>query len=210
MLKIAVLISGGGTNLQALINAIEGKELAAEINLVISNKRDAYGLIRAKNHRISTEILDIKKYPLREERQKALLQLLLDHKIDLVVLAGYLDILSEGIIKEYENRIMNIHPSLIPSFSGKGFYGERVHKEAIRRGVKISGATVHFVNEETDGGPIILQEAVAVEFCDDEESLQKKVLALEHKLLPRAVKLFAEGRLKIVDDRVEIINEIES
>lgn len=204
MLKIAVLISGGGTNLQALIDAIESREIAGKIEVVISSKEDAYGLVRAKNHGISTSVLKIDKLLGKAARDRALMQLLLDYQVDLVILAGYLGILSEEIIKEYSNRIINIHPSLIPSFSGRSFYGVRVHREAIIRGVKLSGATVHFVNEVTDGGPIILQEAIAVDFEDDEVSLQKKVLNIEHRLLVKAVRLYSEGRLEVIDNRVKI------
>lgn len=206
-IRIAVLISGGGTNLQALIDEIGRGNIPGEIVLVISNKKDVYGLERAKKHGIKTMVADRESYPDRKQRDIAICTALEEESIDLIVLAGYLAIVPDFIIEKYRNRIINIHPSLIPSFCGKGFYGEKVHQEAIKRGVKISGATVHFVDEETDGGPIILQETVTVDFNDDAESLQKKVLEVEHNILPRAVKLFAEGKLRVEGNRVETISE---
>ncbi|WP_026478907.1 phosphoribosylglycinamide formyltransferase [Alkaliphilus transvaalensis] len=204
-IKIAVLISGGGSNLQALIDSIEKGDIAAEIKLVISNKVDAYGLTRASNHHIKTVVLDRHTYPNLEERDSKLLEILQKEEIDLVVLAGYLAILPSSFIETFSNRIINIHPSLLPSFGGKGYYGLRVHEEVIKRGVKVTGATVHFVNEETDGGPIILQESVGVEFEDTAEAIQKKVLKIEHQLLPLAVKLFAEGKIEVVGNRVKLL-----
>ncbi|SCY72411.1 phosphoribosylglycinamide formyltransferase [Alkaliphilus peptidifermentans] len=204
-LKVAVLISGGGTNLQALIDEIEKGYINAEIKLVISSNKNAYGLIRAEKHNIPTIIVDRYNYSNKDKRQKMVLDTLEKNQIDLVVLAGYLEIISNEVIEGFRNRIINIHPSLIPSFSGRGYYGERVHQEAIARGVKVSGATVHFVNEETDGGPIIIQEAISVEYEDNEKTLQMKVLKLEHKILPQAVKLFSEGRIEVVKNRVRIM-----
>ena len=203
-LKIAVLISGGGSNLQALIDHIAKGQIKGEISLVISSSLDAYGLQRATLAGIKTAVIDRKSYPDKELRDQRLLQALLNQKIDLVVLAGYLQILSPEMIQAYPNRIINIHPSLLPSFSGKGYYGMKVHEAAIQRGVKISGATVHFVNEETDGGPIILQEPLVVEAEDDAQGLQKKVLELEHQILPQAVKLFVEGKLTVKENKVYI------
>ncbi|SNS83206.1 formyltetrahydrofolate-dependent phosphoribosylglycinamide formyltransferase [Anaerovirgula multivorans] len=206
-IKIAVLISGGGTNLQALIDAVEAGYIEGEIALVISNKKDVLGIARAKAHGIKTIVLEKSTYGFREKRDAALLEALEKNNIDLIVLAGYLAIVPDMIIQKYRNRIINIHPSLIPSFCGDGYYGEKVHEAALERGVKVTGATVHFVNEVTDGGPIILQEAVVVDFEDDTKGLQQKVLQVEHRLLPQAVKLFAEGRLEVVGNRVKINRE---
>lgn len=203
-IKIAVLISGGGTNLQALIDKVEAGGIDGEISLVISNKKDAYGLVRAREHGIKSMVLERNSYESRERRDEALLEILEENETHLIVLAGYLAIVPDIIIEKFRNKIMNIHPSLIPSFCGNGFYGEKVHEAVLGRGVKVTGATVHFVNEVTDGGPIILQETVAVDFDDDVKSLQQKVLKIEHKLLPLAVKLFAEGRLKVIGNRVKI------
>lgn len=203
-IKMAVLISGSGTNLQALIDAVEAGEINGEITLVISNRKDVYGLQRAKKHGIESVVLTKSAYGSCEKRDEVLLQILEEKEIDLIILAGYLAILPRTIIERYTNKIINIHPSLIPSFCGDGYYGERVHAAALERGVKITGATVHFVNEITDGGPIILQETVAVDFDDDVEKLQKKVLEVEHKLLPLAVKLFAEGKLEVIGNYVKI------
>ena len=207
-LKIAVFLSGGGSNLQALIDGVSNNTLPVEIALIISNKSGAYGLTRGRENGIKAVSLDRKAFPCQDEVKVEMLRLLKEEKIDLIVLAGYLQLVPEEIIIQYRNRIINIHPSLIPSFSGKGYYGERVHEAAYNRGVKLSGATVHFVNEEMDGGPIILQEAVAIEFNDTPKRIQEKVLCLEHRLLPMAVKLFAEGRLRVVNNRVEIRSEV--
>lgn len=192
MVKIAVFISGGGSNLQALIDQ---HITNGEIALVISSKESAYGLNRAREANI--EALCIKD-------QDEILNKLKKEKIDLIVLAGYLSIISEDIIKEYENRIINIHPSLIPSFCGKGYYGLRVHEAAFKRGVKVSGATVHFVNGVVDGGPIILQKAIDVSGAQDPEMMQKMVLDIEHEILPRAVELYCDNKLEIEDGRVVI------
>lgn len=203
-IKIAVLISGGGTNLQAIIDGVEENYIPGKITLVVSNKKEVFGLQRAKKHGIETKVMTKAEYGSTEKRDVALLKLLKEKEIDLVVLAGYLAILPKEIIKGYKNRIINVHPSLIPSFSGDGFYGEKVHEAALNRGVKVSGATVHFVNEITDGGPIILQETVDIDFHDNAKRIQEKVLKIEHKILPLAVKLFAEGRLEVVENRVKI------
>ena len=192
MVKIAVFISGGGSNLQALI---DHHITNGEIALVISSKESAYGLNRAREANI--EALCIKD-------QDEILNKLKKEKIDLIVLAGYLSIISEDIIKEYENRIINIHPSLIPSFCGKGYYGLRVHEAAFKRGVKVSGATVHFVNGVVDGGPIILQKAIDVSGAQNPEMMQKMVLDIEHEILPRAVELYCDNKLEIEDGRVVI------
>lgn len=206
MLKIAVLVSGGGTNLQALIDAERRGEIVnGEISLVISSKSDAFALERAKNADIPCEVLIRKQYATMEEYDRALIGLLQKHQIDLIVLAGFMTIISDRVINAYRNRIINVHPSLIPAFCGEGFYGLRVHEAALQRGVKLTGATIHFVNEVCDGGPIILQKAVAVSHDDTAQTLQKRVMEeAEWKLLPQAVSLFCQGKLEIEHDRVKI------
>jgi phosphoribosylglycinamide formyltransferase-1 len=203
-LKIGVLISGSGTNLQSIIDNVEKGHIDGKITVVISNKADAYGLERAKKHNIKSVFVDQKDYEDSESYNEAVLKELKNCGVELVVLAGYLKILSRHFIDTYKNRIINIHPSLIPSFCGKGYYGLKVHEEAVNYGVKVSGATVHFVDEEADSGPIIIQETVKVDYTDTPEKLQKKVLKIEHKILPLAVKLFCEGRLDVVGRKVEI------
>lgn len=196
MVRIAVLISGGGTNLQSLIDAVNNNYINGEIALVVSNKADAYGLERAKNAGIKAEFI-------RDE--DLLIKRLAEEKIELIVLAGYLAIVSDRLISYYENRIMNIHPSLIPAFCGPGYYGLHVHRAVLKRGVKLSGATVHFVSNVVDGGPIILQEAIDISSAETPEEIQKMVLVnVEHKLLPLAVKLYCENKLEIVNERVII------
>ena len=196
MVRIAVLISGGGTNLQSLIDAVNNNYINGEIALVVSNKADAYGLERAKNAGIKAEFI-------RDE--DLLIQRLAEEKIELIVLAGYLAIVSDRLIGLYENRIMNIHPSLIPAFCGPGYYGLHVHRAVLKRGVKLSGATVHFVSNVVDGGPIILQESIDISSAETPEEIQKMVLVnVEHKLLPLAVKLYCENKLEIVNERVII------
>ena len=199
MVKIAVLVSGGGTNLQALIDAQERGEIHnGAISLVIASNPQAYALERARTHNIPAAVLRRRDFPSVEEFDQALLDTLEEHGIGLVVLAGYLSILSERVTKAYRNKIINIHPSLIPSFCGEGFYGLRVHEAALSRGVKLTGATVHFVNETADEGPIILQKAVEVREGDTPEILQKRVMEeAEWKLLPHAVSLFCEGRIEV-------------
>ena len=197
MVRIAVLISGSGTNLQSLIDAYLNNEINGEIALVVSNRKKAYGLERAKNANI--EAMHIKDEDL-------LIQTLQEEKIDLIVLAGYLAIVSDKLINLYENRIINIHPSLIPSFCGNGFYGIHVHEHAFNRGVKVSGATVHFVSNVVDGGPIILQRAIDISDCNSPEEIQLKILYnIEHKILVEAVKLYCDNKLKIENERVLII-----
>ena len=203
-MRFAVLISGSGTNLQTLIDKVSSKELNGEISTVFSNRKSAFGLERAKKAGIPTEYISRANFKSDEEYDLELLKILRNCETDFIVLAGYLRILTPVIINEYRNRIINIHPSLIPSFCGEGFYGMYVHEAAIKRGVKLSGATVHFVNEETDGGAIILQEAVSVEPFDTAESLQKKVLEAEHRLLPLAVGYFLDGKILIDGDKVSI------
>lgn len=199
--RIAVLVSGGGTNLQALIDSCQRGVVNGEIVVVISDRENAYALERARNYGIKAIYMDRKQSGGRliEELQK------LD--IELVVLAGYLTILDRSVVEAYEGRIINIHPSLIPAFCGKGFYGDKVHKAAIEYGVKVSGATVHFVDEGTDSGPIILQEPVRVLEEDTAETLAARVLEVEHRLLTEAVRLFCEGRLRIEGRKVIVVKE---
>ena len=192
--KIGVLISGGGTNLQSLIDNIENGYIDAEISVVISNKKDVYGLTRAKNKGIDNIYIDREKCNSSLEYDREIMKELERRNVELVVLAGYIKILGKEFVERYEKRIINVHPSLIPSFCGKGFYGKKVHQAAIDYGVKITGATVHFVDAGTDTGPIILQEVVKVEKQETVETLQKKVLEVEHKILPKAVKLYCEGK----------------
>ena len=206
MLRLAVLVSGGGTNLQALIDAIaSGSIQNAEIAAVISNKKDAYALERAKKHGIRGICVSPKDYESREAFHQALAETLDDVQAGLVVLAGYLVILPEIIIQKYRNRIINIHPSLIPSFCGAGCYGLKVHELALKRGVRVTGATVHFVDEGTDTGPIILQKAVEVKQGDTPEILQRRGMEeAEWHILPEAVHLIANGKARVEDGRVVI------
>lgn len=199
---MAVLVSGGGTNLQTLIDSVEAGGINGEIALVISDREKAYALERAEKHGIKAVYID------RRSCTERIMQELQDMDIELVVLAGFLSILDIELVKAYEGRIINIHPSLIPSFCGKGFYGEKVHKAAVEYGVKLSGATVHFVDEGTDSGPIILQEAVQVYPEDTAEQLAERVLQVEHRLLPEAVRLYCEGRLRIEGRKVIITREV--
>ncbi len=198
--KIAVLVSGGGTNLQALIDAQNNGIInSGEISLVIANNKDAYALTRAHNAEINTACVLKKECSSQREFEDRIIKLLSDNDIDLIVLAGFMSILSEYFTSQYTNRILNIHPSLIPSFCGKGFYGLKVHEAALEKGVKVTGATVHFVNEIPDGGEIILQKAVNIRDNDTPETLQKRVMRLaEWKILPQAVELVSN---KIISDR---------
>ena len=199
MLRIAVLVSGGGTNLQAIIDGVNsGKIHNTEIAVVISNNRKAYALDRARNNNIPAECISPKSFADREEFHRALLAAVDSYKVDLIVLAGFLVAIPEIMIKAYTNRIINIHPSLIPSFCGNGFYGLHVHEKALERGVKITGATVHFVDEGTDTGPIIYQKAVEVLEGDTPEILQKRVMEqAEWKILPQAINDIANGKIAI-------------
>ena len=199
MLKLAVLVSGGGTNLQAIIDAISaGKITNACISVVISNNVNAYALERARAHGIEALCISPKDFESREAFNQAFLEKLNSYNVDLVVLAGFLVVLPEMMIKEYENRIVNIHPSLIPSFCGKGFYGLKVHEGVLARGVKVTGATVHFVDEGTDTGPIILQKAVEVKQGDTPEVLQRRVMEqAEWVILPKAIDLIANGKVSV-------------
>lgn len=202
--KIGVLVSGGGTNLQALIDEVEKNCINGEIVLVISDKKDAYALERAKKHNISSLYIDKKQYTDKADFNRSMMEALDAAGVELVVLAGFMTILHSDFVKHYQGRIINIHPSLIPSFCGNGYYGERVHQAAIAYGVKLSGATVHFVDEGTDTGAIILQAAVAVDSDDTAETLAAKVLKLEHKLLPEAVRLYCDRRLEVEGRKVRI------
>lgn len=206
MLNIAVLVSGGGTNLQALIDAQNAGQIEnGALSLVISSKADAYALERAKQAGISTRVLLRREFARQADYDAALLALLAEYQIDLVVLAGFMTIISETVIHEYENKIINVHPALIPSFCGPGFYGLHVHEAALEKGVKVSGATVHFVNEVCDGGPIILQKAVEVRQDDTPETLQRRIMEqAEWKLLPEAVSLFCAGKIAVENGRTII------
>lgn len=206
MLKLAVLVSGGGTNLQAIIDAIgAGKITNACISVVISNNVNAYALERARAHGIEALCISPKDFESREAFNQAFLEKLNSYNVDLVVLAGFLVVLPEMMIKEYENCIVNIHPSLIPSFCGKGFYGLKVHEGVLARGVKVTGATVHFVDEGTDTGPIILQKAVEVKQGDTPEVLQRRVMEqAEWVILPKAIDLIANGKVSVKDGHVII------
>ena len=193
--NIAVLVSGGGTNLQSIIDAVEAGKINGQIKLVISNKEGAYGLERAKKHNIRAVF---------EKDEQAIIDIMKENKIDLVVLAGFLKILSPNFTKAFENRIINIHPSLIPSFCGKGYYGLKVHEAAIEYGVKVSRATVHFVDENADTGPIIRQDTVEVFTGDSPQDLQQRVLKIEHKILSQVVADYCDDKIRVVGRRVFI------
>ncbi len=206
MLKIVVLASGGGTNLQAIIDSIEkGKIGNTEIAMVISNNEKAYALDRARNYGIPAVCISPKNYPSREEFYKKLLLTIEGVSPGLIVLAGFLVVIPEIMIEKYKNKMINIHPSLIPSFCGTGFYGLKVHEEALKRGVKVTGATVHFVDEGTDTGPIILQKAVEVKQDDTAKILQRRVMEeAEWEILPEAIDLYARGKIKVREKRAWI------
>ncbi len=207
--KIAVLVSGGGTNLQALIDAEKRGELGnGKISLVIASKPGVYALERAKNNSIKSLVLNRKEYESIADYSKALADTMESENIDLVVLAGFLTIIDEQVYERFPNKIINVHPALIPSFCGKGFYGLYVHEAALKKGVKVSGATVHIVTPECDAGPIILQKAVEVKQDDTPETLQKRIMEeAEWKLLPEAVRLFCDGRITVKDNKVYIEGE---
>lgn len=202
MHKIAVLISGGGSNLQSIIDGINCGSLNCEIKCVISDRAGVYGLERAQQYNIPAYVLERNLY--REKLSDEILHIL-GEDVDLIVLAGFLSILKGEIIERYKNKIVNIHPSLIPSFCGNGMYGIKVHQKVIESGVKVSGCTVHFVDKETDSGPIILQRTVPVYFEDDAAILQKRVLQEEHKALPEAISLILTGCVEVVGKRVKLI-----
>ena len=197
MIRVGVLVSGGGTNLQAIIDAVKNKTITnASLEVVISNKKDAYALTRAKENNIAAECVCVKDYETREEFNKALIEKIDSYNLDLIVLAGFLVVLPPELIAKYRNKIINVHPSLIPSFCGNGFYGLHVHEKALERGVKVTGATVHFVDEGTDTGPIIYQKAVEVLPDDTPETLQKRVMEqAEWKIMPQAIDLIANNLL---------------
>lgn len=209
MVNIAVLVSGGGTNLQAILDAqARGDIHNGRVSVVVSSNDKAYALERAKQAGVPGVVRRKKDYASGAEYCRALAQFLQEQEIGLIVLAGFMTVLDEEFCKNFENRIINVHPSLIPSFCGDGFYGLHVHEAALAKGVKVTGATVHFVNAITDGGPIIAQKAVAVEPDDTPEILQKRVMAqAEHILLPRAVSLFCEGKLSVSDSGIVSISE---
>ncbi|WP_050606934.1 phosphoribosylglycinamide formyltransferase [Clostridium niameyense] len=205
MFKIAVLVSGGGTNLQSIIDNIEKGYLKnCCIECVISDRDNVYGLKRAENKKIKTYVFDRKIY--KDQISDEILKVL-ENKVDLIVLAGWLSILEGDLIDKFENKIINIHPSLIPSFCGNGMYGIRVHQKAIEYGVKISGCTVHFVDQKTDNGPIIMQKVVPVFSKDTAESLQKRVLEKEHMALSEAIKLISEKKICVEGRKVTIMGE---
>ncbi len=207
-MKIAVLVSGGGTNLQAIIDKIENKTITnTSIAVVISNKKDAYALTRAKNHGIPAECISPKDFETREMFNQTLVERIQSYDVDLVVLAGYLVILPEILVNAYPNRIINIHPSLIPAFCGPGMYGLRVHEAVLDRGVKVTGATVHFVDTGVDSGPILLQKAVEIKQEDTPEVLQKRVMEqAEWNILPQAINLIANKKVEVSNGHALIRN----
>lgn len=207
MLNVVVLVSGGGTNLQAIIDAVEtGTITNTKITGVISNNKNAYALERAKNHGINGACISPKDFATRAEFNEKLLEAIDAMEPDLIVLAGFLVVIPEAMIAKYRNKIINIHPSLIPAFCGTGYYGLKVHEAALARGVKVVGATVHFVDEGTDTGPIILQKAVEVEDGDTPEVLQRRVMEqAEWKILPKAIDLIANGKVQVKDNKVTVL-----
>ena len=208
MLRVVVLVSGGGTNLQAILDAIDnGKIKNAEVVGVISNNANAYALTRAEKHNIPNECISPKNYENRDVFNDALLEGVSKYNPDLIVLAGFLVAIPEKMVKAFPEKIINIHPSLIPSFCGKGYYGLKVHEAALQRGVKVTGATVHYVDEGTDTGKIIFQKPVMIEDGDTPEILQKRVMEqAEWKILPRAVSLFCEDKIIVKDNKTEILD----
>lgn len=206
MLKIAVLVSGGGTNLQAIIDSIaDGRITDTRIEVVVSNNPRAYALERARNAGIEAVCISPKHYGSRPEFNEALLSFINEKQVDLIVLAGFMVVVPEAMIRAYRNRIINIHPSLIPSFCGTGYYGLHVHEAALKRGVKVSGATVHFVDEGTDTGPIIMQKPVAVHADDTPEILQRRIMEqAEWQIMPKVIDLIAHGKVHVADGKVVI------
>ena len=197
MLNIAVFVSGGGTDLQSVIDACEKGQINGQIKLVISNRQNAYGLERAKKAGIETAVV--------KKDDALIVSMLKERDIDLVILAGYLAILTDTLIDAYPNQIINIHPSLIPSFCGSGMYGMHVHDAVLKRGVKVSGATVHFVSSEVDGGPIIKQVACDISDLETAEDIQARVLEIEHRILPEVVGLYCDGRIKVENGKAKVI-----
>lgn len=204
--RIGVLASGGGTNLQCIVDACERGEIDGDVVVVISNVPEAFALERAKKHRIDAYAFPHKGVT-REQHEADIIECLDQHGVDLVVLAGYLRILTPLFINKYAGRLMNTHPALLPSFGGSGMHGLNVHKAVLDYGCKVSGCTIHFVTLDVDGGPIILQKAVQVLEDDTPETLQERVLKEEHKLFPRAVQLFARGKLRLEGRRVRILEQ---
>ncbi len=203
-IKIGVLASGGGTNLQSIIDACQSNYIPGKVVVVISNRKDAYALERAKNHKIDALFINRKDFATNRDYAEKLVEELEKRKVDLVCLAGFLLLLDSLLVAKYKNRLMNIHPALLPSFGGKGMYGHHVHQAVIDYGCKISGCTVHFVDEKYDHGPIILQRVVPVMDDDTLDSLADRVLKEEHKVYPEAIMLFAKNKLQIRDRKVEI------
>lgn len=199
MIRIAVLVSGRGTNLQAIINAIHKGKVDGEIKIVISDNPEAYALKRAKKNNIKTQVVNYQQFNSKEEYELEIIRYLTNYKIDLIVLAGYMRILSPFFVKKFRYRIINIHPALLPSFPGL-----HAQRQALQYGVKISGCTVHFVDEGVDSGPIILQKATIVKQYDTEDSLAKRILRHEHEILPKAIQLFAQNKIEIVNNKVWI------
>jgi len=199
---VGVLLSGSGTNLQAVIDAVEAGSLQAAIRVVISNRQDAFGLERAKKHKIPTEVIDHRKFATREAFDLAVVEILHARQVELVVLAGFMRLLSPVFVKAFSNRIMNIHPALLPAFPGLN-----AQRQALEAGVRVSGCTVHFVNEECDQGPIIIQAVVPVFSNDTEESLSARILKQEHRIYPRAIQLYSEGRLRIAGQKVLVARD---
>lgn len=206
-IKLGVLVSGGGTNLQAIIDSIEQGKIKGEISVVISSNERTYALKRAEKHGIPGIYINRNDFQTQQEYEEYMTKTLKTYNVDLVLLAGFMKVLSPIFIAEFKNRIMNIHPALIPAFCGMGFYGSRVHKAVLDYGVKVTGATVHFVDEGADTGPIILQEVVPVLDDDTIDSLAARVLEVEHKIFPEAVRLFSEGKLLLKGRRVLIKND---
>lgn len=203
--RLAVMVSGSGSNLGAVMSAIDRGEIQGQIALVISSKPGVYALERAQNAGIPTKVICKKDFPSQEEFDQANLEALEGAQVDGVILAGYMSIVSPQMVRRYENRIINIHPALIPSFCGMGYYGKRVHAAALEYGVKVSGATVHFVNEQADNGPIIMQGVVPVLDDDTPETLAARVLEVEHTILPKSVALFCADRLKVEGRKVRTL-----
>lgn len=209
MKRFSVLVSGGGTNLQSLIDHVEGGKIDAAIASVISSQRGAYALERAKKHGIKTRVIERKAFASKTACDQALLCALEEDGADFVVLAGYLSILGPAVVQAYKNRILNVHPALLPSFGGKGYYGIHVHEAVIQAGETVTGATVHFVDEGTDTGPIIVQRRIPVQQGDTPEILQKRVMKIEHAILPKAVQWMAKDCLRVQGNQVIIKEEWE-
>lgn len=207
MLKIGVLVSGGGTNLQKIIDAVNDGRIKGEIASVVSSSPKAYALERAAKNNIPTAVIRLKDYPDRKTFSQALVEHFKEKNVGLIVLAGFMLILDPLFTDAFPNMVMNIHPALIPSFCGEGFYGIHVHEAVLEKGVKLTGATVHFADGKADNGPIIIQKAVEVKFDDTPETLQKRVMEeAEWEIFPKAIGLFAEGKIKVLGNRVKILD----